>query len=188
MRRVVNVANCVLKVKDSLLLDPAMAVKDYSLLRTNVKLSLDTDYNKVWDLWNLIVSLQSIVLSPIASDHRSLTSCAKTRSSEKFFIEARETFRKRSEDNYFNIVAQFNNSLSQLNILNIHHKKVYVSFEEKWKIFWKGKQWKDSNKKVTLQDGKFSRSFNYWNFILPQSGYYQVSCNYVWSNFFFWKS
>ena len=51
-----------------------------------------------------------------ASDHWSITfGCSKTRSSEKFFIEAIKTFRKRSEDNYFNRVARFNYSLSQVN-------------------------------------------------------------------------
>ena len=72
-----------------------------------------------------------------ASDHWSITfGCAKTRSSEKFFIEARKYFRKRSEDNYITRVARFNNSLSQLTVsLTIHHEKIHVSFEEKLKSF-----------------------------------------------------
>ena len=68
---------------------------------------------------NDLILLNKILVGLIsmnASNHRSITfDCPKTRSGEKFFIEARKTFRKRSEDNYFNIVAQLKNFLSQLN-------------------------------------------------------------------------
>ena len=67
-----------------------------------------------------------------ASDHWSITfGCPKSRSSENFFIEARKTFRKRSEYNCFNRVNRFNNSLSQLNSFAYYSPhKIHVSFEE----------------------------------------------------------
>ena len=68
-----------------------------------------------------------------ASDHWSITfGCPKTRSSEKLFIEARKTFRKRSEDNYFNRVAySIILCLNLTVLLTIHHTKFHFSFEEK---------------------------------------------------------
>ena len=75
-----------------------------------------------------------------ASDHWSITfGCPKTRSSEKFFIEARKTFRKRSDDNYFNRVARFNNSLSQLNsFANYSPHKNPCQFRREVKNFLEG--------------------------------------------------
>ena len=75
-----------------------------------------------------------------ASDRWSITfGCQKTRSSEKNFIEARKTFRKRSEDNYFNREARFNNSLSQLNsFFNYSPHKSPCQFRRKVKNFLEG--------------------------------------------------
>ena len=68
---------------------------------------------------NDLILLNKILVgltSKNASDHWLLAfGCPKTRSSEKFFIEARRTFRKRFEDNYFNRVAQFSISLFKFN-------------------------------------------------------------------------
>ena len=80
---------------------------------------------------NLILLNKMLVglTSMNASDPWSKTfGCPKTRSSEKIFIEARKRFRKRSEDNYFNRVARFNNSLSQLNSFSNYspHKNPFV--------------------------------------------------------------
>ena len=53
-----------------------------------------------------------------------LCTVLKKPSSEKFFIAARKNFWQHSENNYFNEVAGFNNSLSQLNSFkSIHHTK-----------------------------------------------------------------
>ena len=75
-----------------------------------------------------------------ASDHWSVTfGCPMTRSIEKFFIEARKTFQKRSEDSYFNRVARFNNYLSQLNSFsNYSQHKNPCQFRREVKTFWKG--------------------------------------------------
>ena len=60
------------------------------------------------------------LISMNASDQWSITfGCPKTRSIEKNFIEARKTFWKRSEGNYFNRVARFNNSLSQFKFFSL---------------------------------------------------------------------
>ena len=104
-----------------------------------------------------------LCLTPLnAAGHWSITiGRAKTRSTEKLFIEARKTFRKRSEDNYFKGVARFNDSLPQLNsFANYLPQKNPCQFRREVKIFWKGKQWKDSNITVTLQNGKSSKNFN----------------------------
>ena len=93
---------------------------------------------------NDLILLNKILMgltSMNASDHWSITfGCAKTRSSQKFFIEARKTFRKRSEDNYFNRVARFNNSLSPLNSFANHSSyKNPCQFRREVKIFLEGK-------------------------------------------------
>ena len=75
-----------------------------------------------------------------ASNHWSITfGCPKTRSSKKFSIEARKTFRKRSEDNYFNIVARFNNCFYQLNSFsNYSPHKNPCQFRREVKRFLEG--------------------------------------------------
>ena len=60
---------------------------------------------------------------------------------KSFFIEARKTFRKHSEDSYYNRVAQFNNSLYKPKRFAYYSlQKIHVRFEKKSKIFWSGKQ------------------------------------------------
>ena len=56
-----------------------------------------------------------------------------------FFGLLRKTFRKRSEDNYFNRVARFNNSLSQLNsFANYSQHKNPCQFRREVKNFLEG--------------------------------------------------
>ena len=80
------------------------------------------------------------LISMNASDQWSITfGCPKTRSSEKFFIEARKAFRKRSEDNYFYRVARFINSFSQLNrFANYSPQKNPCQFRRELKKFLEG--------------------------------------------------
>ena len=96
---------------------------------------------------NDLILLNKILMgltSMNASDHWSITfGCPKTRSSEKIFIEARKTFRKRSENNYFNRVARFNNSLSQLNsFANYSPHKNPCQFRREVKNFLEGEAMK----------------------------------------------
>ena len=73
------------------------------------------------------------------------------------FIKARETFRKRSEDNGFNSVIRLINLLSQF---NCKHKN-FCQFRRKLKIFLE-KEAKDlSSTKVTLHDEMFLRTVNF---------------------------
>ena len=74
-----------------------------------------------------------------ASDWSITSGCAKTRSSEKFFIEDKKTLRNCSEDNYSNRVARFNNSLSQLNsFANYSPHKNPSQFRREVKNFLEG--------------------------------------------------
>ena len=85
--------------------------KEYveSLIRNRlIPVSYFLVHNDLILLNKILVGLKSMK----ASYHWSITfGCPKTRSSEKFFIEARKTFRKCSEENYLKRVARFNNSL-----------------------------------------------------------------------------
>ena len=92
---------------------------------------------------NDLILLKKILVgltSMNASGHWSINfGCPKTRSSEHFFIEARKTFRKRSEDNYFNRVVRFHNSLSQLNSFsNYSPHKNPCQFRREGKSFLEG--------------------------------------------------
>ena len=98
---------------------------------------LPVSYFPVRKNLNLLNKILVVLISKNASDHWSETfGCPNTRSSEKLFIEARKPFRKCSEDNYFNRVAQFNNSLSQLNsFANYSPHKNPCQFRRDVKIF-----------------------------------------------------
>ena len=117
-----------------------------------------------------------------ASDHRSITfGCPKTRPSEKFFFEVRKTFRKRSEDNYFN---RFNNSLSQLNSFSNYSPQKYpCQFRREVKNFLEGEALKRFKYKRYPSGWKvFSRNFNYCNLISPLIWGLPKGCNHVWLN------
>ena len=91
-----------------------MGDKEYveSLIRSRL---LPVSYILVLNGLILLNKILVGLTSMNASDHWSITfGCPKTRSNENFFIEARKTFWKRSEDNYFNRVERFKISLSEL--------------------------------------------------------------------------
>ena len=113
--------------------------KEYveSLIRNRL---LPVSYFLVLNNLILLNKILVCLTSMNASDHWSITfGCPKTRSSEKFFIEARKTFWKRCEDNYFNRVARFNNSWSQFNsFANYSPHKNPCQFRREVKNFLEG--------------------------------------------------